>query len=66
MTLYCGIDLHGNNSVVAVLDEGDQPSMRSAYPMICQRLLVYCDPTKRSWRVAWWSPPTTGTGWWMA
>ena len=24
MTLYCGIDLHGNNSVVAVLDENDQ------------------------------------------
>ncbi len=24
MTLYCGIDLHGNNSVVAVLDESDQ------------------------------------------
>jgi len=23
MTLYCGIDLHGNNSVLAVLDEGD-------------------------------------------
>ena len=24
MTLYCGIDLHANNSVVAVLDEGDR------------------------------------------
>ena len=24
MTLYCGIDLHGNNSVVAVLDENDK------------------------------------------
>jgi len=24
MTLYCGIDLHGSNSVVAVLDEHDQ------------------------------------------
>ena len=24
MTLYCGIDLHGNNSVVAVLNENDQ------------------------------------------
>ena len=23
MTLYCGIDLHANNSVVAVLDEQD-------------------------------------------
>jgi hypothetical protein len=23
MTLYCGIDLHSNNSVVAVLDEQD-------------------------------------------
>jgi molecular chaperone DnaK (HSP70) len=23
MTLYCGIDLHANNCVVAVLDEGD-------------------------------------------
>ncbi len=24
MTLYCGIDLHCNNSVVAVLDERDR------------------------------------------
>ena len=24
MTLYCGIDLHANNSVVAVLDEDDR------------------------------------------
>ncbi len=24
MTLYCGIDLHSNNSVVAVLDEQDR------------------------------------------
>jgi hypothetical protein len=25
MTLYCGIDLHSNNSVVAVLDEQERP-----------------------------------------
>ena len=24
MTLYCGIDLHSNNSVVAVLDDNDR------------------------------------------
>src|SRR5210317_1609129 len=32
MTLYCGIDLHGNNSVVAVLDEGDQTVYEKRLP----------------------------------
>ncbi len=62
MTLYCGIDLHSNNSVVAVLDEQD---MRSAYPMTLRRLLRLCVTINRSWLLAWWSPRTTGTGWWM-
>jgi len=32
MTLYCGIDLHANNSVVAVLDEHDQTVFEKRLP----------------------------------
>jgi transposase len=32
MTLYCGIDLHANNSVVAVLDEHDQTIYEQRLP----------------------------------
>ena len=32
MTLYCGIDLHANNSVVAVLDEHDQTIYEKRLP----------------------------------
>ena len=32
MTLYCGIDLHANNSVVAVLDEQDQVQYERRLP----------------------------------
>jgi transposase len=32
MTLYCGIDLHANNSVVAVLDEEDQTVYEKRLP----------------------------------
>ncbi len=33
MTLYCGIDLHGNNSVVAVLDESDHMVYEKPLPI---------------------------------
>ena len=32
MTLYCGIDLHSNNSVVAVLDEQDDTVYEKRLP----------------------------------
>jgi hypothetical protein len=32
MTLYCGIDLHSNNSVVAVLDEQDRTVYEKRLP----------------------------------
>jgi len=32
MTLYCGVDLHSNNSVVAVLDEQDRTVYEKRLP----------------------------------
>ena len=32
MTLYCGIDLHSNNSVVAVLDDHDRTVYEKRLP----------------------------------
>ena len=45
MTLYCGIDLHSNNSVVAVLDEQDRTVYEKRLPndleMITEVLCIY-------------------------
>ena len=47
MTLYCGIDLHANNSVVAVLDEQDQVHYEKRLPndlmVIKERLQPFKD-----------------------
>ena len=45
MTLYCGIDLHSNNSVVAVLDEQDRTVYEKRLPndiaTITEALCIY-------------------------
>ncbi len=45
MTLYCGIDLHANNSVVSVLDDQDQVHYEKRLPndlaLITERLLPF-------------------------
>ena len=45
MTLYCGIDLHSNNSVVAVLDEQDRAVYEKRLPndleTITEALCIY-------------------------
>ena len=32
MTLYCGIDLHANNSVISVIDERDDVMYEKRHP----------------------------------
>ena len=45
MTLYCGIDLHANNSVIAVLDEQDkrvyEKQLPNELPVIRKALQPY-------------------------
>lgn len=45
MKLYCGIDLHSNNSVIVILDEADkviyQKKLANDLDLILQQLLVY-------------------------
>lgn len=47
MKLYCGIDLHSNNSVVVILDEEDkviyQKKLNNNLAMILQQLSVFAD-----------------------
>ena len=47
MKLYCGIDLHSNNSVVVILDEADkviyQKKLNNDLNMILKQLSVYKD-----------------------
>ena len=66
MKLYGGIDLHSNNSVVALLDEQDHVVYRKRLANEVGRVLAalepYGDGIKGRW---WWSRPTPGTGWSM-
>jgi len=45
MKLYCGIDLHSNNSVVVILDEKDkvnyQKKLDNNLALILQQLSIY-------------------------
>jgi len=44
MTLYCGIDLHSNNSYVAVSDEQDKPVYEKRLPNDLQRIVAALAP----------------------
>ncbi len=64
MGLYCGIDLHSNNSYVAVLDDDDRVVERGRVPNDLEAVLQALEPRpKRRSAAWWWNPPTTGTGW---
>jgi len=39
MTLYCGIDLHANNSVVAIIDEQDRIRFEKRLPNVLEAIL---------------------------
>ena len=47
MKLYCGIDLHSNNSVVVILDEADkvvyQKKLNNDLTLILEQFSVYKD-----------------------
>lgn len=63
MTLYCGIDLHANNSVVAVLNESDQSVYEKRLPndlaTIIDVLCIY--PAELAARVV----ESTYNGYWL-
>jgi hypothetical protein len=64
MALYCGIDLHSNNSYLAVLDDDDQVVGRGRVANDLEAVLQALEPrSRRRSAVWWWNPPTTGTGW---
>ncbi len=64
MALYCGIDLHSNNSYVAVLDDDDRVVGRGRVPNDLDAVLQALEPRpRRSSAAWWWNPPSTGTGW---
>jgi transposase len=44
MTLYCGIDLHANNSVIAVLDETDRVVMERRVANELSQILAVLEP----------------------
>ena len=63
MKLYGGIDLHSNNSVVALLDEDERLVYRKRLANDAPASWRPWRPTARPSWAWWWSPPTTGTGW---
>lgn len=44
MTLYCGIDLHSNNSVISIIDENDQVCFEKRLPNDIVRILDALNP----------------------
>jgi hypothetical protein len=44
MTLYCGIDLHANNCVVAVLDESDETIYEKRLPNDLSTIITVLQP----------------------
>ena len=66
MRLYCGIDLHGNNAYLVVIDEFDRVLYRRRLPNDLAAILAALSRTKPSWWASLWNRPSTGTGWSMA
>jgi len=64
MKLYGGIDLHSNNSVVALWDEDDQVVDRQRLCNDAAVIEAALAPWQGNMWGWWWSRPTTGTGWW--
>jgi len=65
MKLYGGIDLHSNNSVVALLDEQDQVVYQKRLGNDAQGILAALAPYREAIAgLVVESAPTTGTGWW--
>lgn len=44
MVLYCGIDLHANNSVISLLDEQDKVLFEKRLPNKLPRILAVLEP----------------------
>ena len=51
MTLYCGIDLHSNNCVVAVLNEQDRTLYEKRLPNDLATIVGALRPIKRAGRL---------------
>lgn len=47
MTLYCGIDLHSNNSVISIIDDNDQVCFEKRLPNDIARILEVLRPFKQ-------------------
>ena len=73
MTLYCGIDLHANNSVVAIIDEQDRIRFEKRLPNSLEAILSALSAfaselagcvVASSWFLASWRPlERTLKGW---
>ena len=67
MKSYAGIDLHGTNSVIVVLDDDDRVTLTSSDSATSwQGSSRPSLPSVRRCRALPWSPPIIGTGSWMA
>jgi len=62
MQLYCGIDLHSNNSVVSLINDEDQLICENDWTTTWKTLSTTCSPIKMRLVASLLSPPITGTG----
>jgi transposase len=63
MKLYGGIDLHSNNSVLALLDDEERLVYRKRLANDAPSLLEALAPYREAIVGLVVDPPTTGTGW---
>jgi hypothetical protein len=62
MSLYGGIDLHANNSVVVLINEQDQVFYQKRLPNDLATILEQLTPPHMEIEDWWWNPRITGTG----
>jgi hypothetical protein len=60
-----GIDLHGSNSVIVILDDEDRILYQHAFATSCRKSLRPLLPSVRPSRVLPWSRQITAIGWSM-
>ena len=65
MELYGGIDLHGNNSVIALLDEQDRVKYQRRLSNDLPKILEELAPYQSSIVGLAGNRRSTGIGWWM-
>ena len=65
MDHFVGIDLHSNNSYIAVIDTDNNRTFKKKASNNLTEIIKLLAPFKNRLKGLLWNQPTTGTGWLM-